>query len=119
MAASHRLQSLSNHWHSIMDSLVHRLAVARSADNPQLMDLLEQERQQLAELYPQPKVQGWWKSLGKGLLPNFSCSELKINHYQNGSDQWWYITDPRNGQCISAASEAELRLWIAENYQGR
>ena len=119
MTASHRLQSLSNHWASIRDSLAHRLEVARSADNPQLVALLEQEQQQLAKLYPQPKVPGWWESLGEGLLPNFSCSELKINHYQNGSDQWWYISDPRDGQCISAASEAELCLWIAENYQGR
>jgi hypothetical protein len=43
----------------------------------------------------------------------------QIHKFAHGRDLWWYTFDPRTGQCIYADSEAELRLWIEQNYQGR
>ncbi len=46
-------------------------------------------------------------------------SELQVHQFMNGSDLMWYAFDPRTGQSVYADSEAELRIWIEDNYYGR
>jgi hypothetical protein len=115
-------QALAQHQANLMASLAHRLEIARASHNSQLIELLEQERRQITFNAPQTRrsQQGWLKSLIKDFVRLFSGnSELQVEQFVNGSDQWWYAFDPRTGDCVYADSEAELRLWIKENYQGK
>lgn len=114
------VQSLNKHWDSMMTSLAHRLEVAHANHNVQLVAQLEQERAQLAHsVLEHPPSTGWLQTLSQWLTNRFIYPVIEVNQYQNGSDQWWYAFDPRTGQWVYADSEAELRLWIKENYQGR
>ena len=45
-----------------------------------------------------------------------SRSELQVQQFVNGSDAWWYAYDPQAGNWVYADSEAELRIWIEQNY---
>ncbi len=60
------------------------------------------------------------KKLQKSLVEAFAHrNELQVRQFVNGSDMMWYAFDPTTGQCVYADSEAELRLWIEQNYQGK
>jgi hypothetical protein len=60
------------------------------------------------------------KKFQKALIEAFAHrNELQAHQFVNGSDMMWYAFDPTTGQCVYADSEAELRIWIEENYQGK
>ncbi len=59
------------------------------------------------------------KKFQKSLVETFAHrNELQVHQFANGSDLLWYAFDPMTGNCIYADSEAELRVWIDQNYQG-
>lgn len=106
-----------------MASLAHRLDVARTTNNAHLVALLEQERQQVALNDTAGAVQtqrNWWTTITQFVVKQlFGGSELQVCEIVDGRDRWWVASDPQTGQFVYADSEAELRLWIEENYQGR
>ena len=114
---------LNRHEDSIMASLAHRLQVAKAANNARLVALLEQEKQQVTpvrscDVAPSPK--SWWLTTVQRITQLlFGGASLQVCEIVDGSDRWWVASDPRTGQVVYADSEAEMRLWIEENYQGR
>jgi hypothetical protein len=114
---------LDRHHDSIVASLNHRMEVARANCNTGLVALLERERQQVApaaSVRPAPVERHWWQAITQAVANKlFGGSTLQVSEIVDGSDRWWVASDPRTGQFVYADSEAELRLWIEENYQGR
>ncbi len=114
---------LNRHQDSMMASLAHRLQVARAANNARLIALLEQEKQQVtsvrsSDVASSPKR--WWLTTVQRITQVlFGGTSLQVCEVVDGSDRWWVASDPRSGQVVYADSEAEMRLWIEENYQGR
>ena len=103
----------------MMTSLAHRLEAARVASNLPLIEQLEQERLQITDTVASGR-RPWWQVLQENLAEAlFGSTELKVHEFTNGSDRWWYAIDPRTGRYVYADSDAELRLWIRENYRGR
>ena len=115
-------QTWSRHQDSMMASLTRRLEAARVAQNFQLVELLEQEKQQLSKTALSrslPVRSNWLQSLNQRVAEIlFGGTTLQVNRFANGSDLWWYAIDPQTGRYVYADSEAELRLWIQQNYQG-
>jgi hypothetical protein len=117
-------QLLATHQAHMLASLRHRLEIAREANNLQLVEQLEREKQQIAPDAPQYRISeslSAWLSSIRQSIANVIAAEpnLEVRQFGNGSDRWWYAFDPRTGDCVYADSEAELRVWIKENYQGR
>ncbi|MBW4691460.1 MAG: hypothetical protein KME27_06790 [Lyngbya sp. HA4199-MV5] len=114
---------LEQHQNSIMASLAHRLDVARANNNAHLVALLERERQQVAPKSAAstvPTRHHWWTALSTFVVNRlFGGSELQVCEIVDGRDRWWVASNPQTGELVYADSEAELRLWIEENYQGR
>jgi hypothetical protein len=115
---------LSRHRDNIMASLTQRLQRARNANDLQLVQLLEQEKQQIEQEVTQLEAASrspWLSSIQHWLNSIlFGNAELQVSQFVDGdSDEWWYAFDPQTGRCVYADSEAELRLWIKNNYQGR
>ncbi len=114
--------ALTSHYDSMMASLAHRLDVARRSNNAPLIQLLEKEKQFVADTAAEnaPRSRGhWFKSLTQAVTEAFfGRAELQVYEMVDGRDRWWVATDS-TGQCVYADSEAELRLWIKENYQGK
>lgn len=116
-------QSLTKQRDTLLRLLSHRLEIAKASRNFQLIELLEQEKQQLitdkalpkASKSPITQLNDWVQKLLHAISRN---TELEAFQFQNGSDLWWYAFDPRTGRCVYADSEAELRLWIETNYTG-
>jgi hypothetical protein len=109
----------NKHQASMMASLAHRLEAARVASNLPLIEQLEQERLQITDTVASER-RPWWQALQENLAEAlFGGTELKVHEFTNGSDRWWYAIDPRTGRYVYADSDAELRLWIRENYRGR
>ncbi|MBW4473629.1 MAG: hypothetical protein KME45_25120 [Stenomitos rutilans HA7619-LM2] len=106
-----------------MASLAHRLDVARANNNPHLVALLEREEQQVAPQKTTGAVQlhrNWWTTMTQFVANRlFGGSELQVCEIVDGRDRWWVASNPQTGQFVYADSEAELRLWIEENYKGR
>ena len=128
---SNDTQLLAKHQTSMLASLSHRLDVARASNNSQLVELLEREQQQvISRSHSQNghynslrslvnRVVKQLNALKNQLMPAAHSSQLHVSHFVNGSDEWWYAFNPQTGHCVYADSEAELRLWIKENYQGK
>lgn len=119
----HAPQFLAQHQVNMMTSLAHRLEVARATNNFQLVELLERERQQISAgtshispLWNGDRLKDFVQSIIKAIAHR---SELQVQQFINGSDRWWYAFDPQTGNSVYADSEAELRLWIRDNYRGR
>lgn len=115
---------LAKRQESLLTSLSHRLEVARATRNFELIELLEQEKRQMTATQAHHNSQ--WSlfvhfTILKQHLTNAIApkSALQVSQFVNGSDRWWYIFDPRTASYIYADSEAELKLWLKENYQGR
>jgi hypothetical protein len=111
----------NRHYDSMMASLSRRLEVARVAKDSRLVELLEQEKRQISTALPQsqPGRSNWVQTLKQKLADlAFGGTELRVCRFANGSDLWWYAIDPQTGHYVYADSEAELRLWIQQNYQG-
>ncbi|MBD2080148.1 hypothetical protein [Leptolyngbya sp. FACHB-17] len=105
-----------------MAVLAHRIEAAQAAHNTQLIELLEWEKQQLGQaITPNRGSLATRFNAFKQRVTNAFArkSELQVYQYEQGSDWWWYAFDPRTGDCVYADSEAELRLWIEQNYRGR
>ena len=119
----HNRPQSDKHQDSIMASLNHRLEVARANRNVNLVALLEHERQQVAPIAASSVARSgrnWWQTITQSINNwLFGGSTLQVTEIVDGSDRWWLASDPRTGQLVYADSEAELRLWIEENYQGR
>lgn len=115
-------QALDRHLDSMMASLARRLEVARAANDSQLVKLLEREKQQVASPATKRDEQrspAWLKTFKQAVAAITGGSKPQVCQFANGSDRWWYAIDPQTGHCVYADSEAELRLWIKENYQGK
>ncbi len=114
-------QDSDQHSQSMRTSLAHRLEVARAANNLQLIRLLEYEQQQIVsstlvtQNNPLGHFQQWIAGFKQAVNSLFRSSKPKIHQFNNGSDRWWYTTDPRTGRYVYAESEAELQLWIKEH----
>jgi hypothetical protein len=112
-------QGFDKHSESIRVSLAHRLEVARAANNLQLIRLLEQEQQEIVGSTPVTQSSShllkWMLGLKQSVSSLFRSSKPKIHQFSNGSDRWWYTTDPETGRYIYAESEAELQLWLQEH----
>jgi len=117
-------QVIARHRDSMMASLARRMEVAQSRNDFRLVELLEQEKAQIAA---DANTNGILRSLAAGLKTLqqrlvravFGGAELQVHEFGIGSDHWWYAFDPQTGQTVYADSEAELRLWIEANYQGK
>ncbi|UBF24145.1 hypothetical protein K9N68_20760 [Kovacikia minuta CCNUW1] len=57
------------------------------------------------------------QGVAKALL--MGNADPQVHQFRSCRDLFWYTFDPRTGQTIYADSEAELRLWIEQNYYGR
>lgn len=106
-----------------MAALAHRIEVAKANNNLLLVQLLEQEKQQVDPPAPTASARlRWWTAL-RQVMAQLSAlmghTRLEVLEFANGSDHWWYAFDPETGRCVYADSEAELRLWIKENYHGK
>lgn len=122
-------ETFAKHQESMLASVSHRLEVAKASNDRRLIELLERERQQLESGYSVPEsstqvLNAGIKAIVAPLLSRLQNwfaqrSALQVSQFVNGSDQWWYAFDPQTGKFVYADSEAELRLWIKENYQGR
>ncbi len=120
---------LAQHQDNIMASLAHRLEVAKATNNRHLVELLEQEKKQIAaDVSPDHNAlsrdherQPDWVQRLKGFVQAIAgtADTLQVSEFVNGSDRWWYAFDPQTGNCVYADSEAEMRLWIEQNYQGK
>lgn len=125
---SNSSELLARHQSNMMASLARRLEAARARNNSQLIELLERERQQIAApLHPEAPAErshspadSWWNRLTQAIGQLLSGQgTLEVSQLACGSDRWWYAFDPQTGNCVYADSEAELRLWIKENYRGK
>jgi hypothetical protein len=119
----HDRHLLNKHQDSMIASLNHRLEVARANRNTNLVALLEREQQQVL-----PRVasnvtrsgRNWWQTITQTITNQlFGGAALQVSEIVDGSDRWWVASDPQTGQLVYADSEAELRLWIEEHYQGK
>ncbi len=116
------------HQDNMMASLSRRLESAKAANDLRLVALLEQERQQIGLSSVQEDVfqasflkslLSAFQTLGRDLVRAISGNGgLEVHEFTSGRDHWWYAFNPQNGKWVYADSEAELRLWIKENYQG-
>jgi len=113
----------ARHQANIVASLTHRLDVARATNNVQLIELLEREKRQVVRETKTRRISqasvSWLETLKQTVDRFFfGSTKLQAMEYVDGyGDRWWYAFDPRTGQCVYADSEAELRLWIENNYQ--
>ena len=117
-------QLLATHQVNMLAPLAHRLKIAKETNNLQLVEQLEREKQQIAPDAPGHRISkslsAWFSSIRQSIANAIAAeSNLEVRQFGNGSDRWWYAFDPRTGDCVYADSEAELRVWIKENYQGR
>lgn len=112
------------HQRSMMKSLTNRLQVARATRNTELVEKLEQEKQQLA---PNARTQAClrfaescWEAVKQGVSQMlWNSSTLQVHEFSCGSDRWWYTFDPSTGECIYADSEIELRILAQKNCRAR
>jgi hypothetical protein len=99
------------HQASIFSSLAHRLEIARENQNLQLLSLLEQERQQLAQ--NPPKSSGLLKGFWNWLMPPM---EISIDLIPTSSGDFiWCGYDPRTSETRYGETEADMVDWLEEN----
>lgn len=99
------------HQASIFSSLAHRLEIARANQNFQLLSLLEQERQQLAQnpLKSSGVFRGFWNWLIQPM-------EISIDLIPTGSGNLiWRGYDPRTGETRYGETEADMVNWLEQN----
>jgi hypothetical protein len=99
------------HQASIFSSLAHRLEIARTNQNFQLLSLLEQERQQLAQNSPKSSglIKGFWNWL-------IQPTEISIDLIPTGSgDLIWRGYDPTTGETRYGETEADMVNWLEQN----
>lgn len=119
--AGGRSGQVDPHRASMLASLEHRLEVARSRQDAQLIALLEKERREILAEAPlqglKARLQAWWSQLSTAIA---NRDQLQVNEMQDGEGHcWWRAYDPNSGHEVYTDSETELLLWIEEHYTGR
>ena len=117
-------QISAQHQATIAASLARRLAVAKVAQNTQLVTLLEQEQQQLdhkrrplALLTLAEQVKQAWHSWLEALDRH---SQLSVKQVVGESGlTFWYAYDPQTGKSLYAESSSEVVKWIEDNHLGQ
>jgi len=115
----------AQHQATIAASLAHRLAVAKVAQNNQLITLLEQEQRQLdrasnrllglSELVAHVKRawHSWLDALDRQ-------SQLSVKRVVGESGMtFWHAYDPQTGKSLYAESSSEVVKWIEDNRLGQ
>ncbi len=115
----------AQHQATIAASLAHRLAVAKAAQNSQLITLLEQEQHQLdrasnrtlslSELGAAIKQawHSWLDTLDRQ-------AQLSVKRVVNESGiVFWHAYDPQTGKSLYAESSSEVVKWIEDNHLGQ
>ncbi len=117
-------QISAQHQATIAASLARRLAIAKAAQNAQLITLLEQEQQQL-DHNPHPltllaladQVKQIWQSWLDALDRH---SQLSVKQVVGESGLvFWYAYDPQTGKSLYAESSSEVVKWIEDNHLGQ
>ncbi len=111
--------SYKKHLTSMWESLEHRIAVARSNQNTELLAMLELEKSAIAPyrvatkmIAPVNPVDSLWQGLRSFLFPK---SEITIKQVcDRAGNQWWYAYNPSTGQAIYADNDSEMRMWIEQ-----
>ncbi len=114
----------AQHQATIAASLARRLAVAKAAQNTQLLTLLEQEQQQLdRKSYPLnlaalvAQVKQVWHSWLNALDRH---SQLSVKQVVGESGiTFWHAYDPKTGKSLYAESSSEVVKWIEDNGLGQ
>lgn len=112
------------HLSSMVDSLSHRLEVAKACHNEQLTALLEHEYEQLmgdrkAVIYASSNpLKAWVQQLWDNFADTVpSLYQLQVT--QVADDQghaYWSVYYPKTGQRLVTESEAEMQDWIKQHY---
>ncbi len=110
----------AQHQATIAASLARRLAVAKAAQNTQLLTLLEQEQQQLdRESHPLnllALVKQVWHSWLDALDRH---SQLSVKQIVSNGITFWHAYDPKTGKSLYAESSSEVVKWIEDNDLGQ
>lgn len=112
----------AQHQATIAASLAHRLAVAKAAQNNQLVALLDQEQRQLdrtsnrvlglSELAA--NVKRTWHSWLDALDRH---TQLSVKRVVGESGMiFWHAYDPQTGKSLYAESSSEVVKWIEDNH---
>ncbi|XGW00204.1 MAG: hypothetical protein ACAF41_14860 [Leptolyngbya sp. BL-A-14] len=112
------------HLSSMVDSLTHRLEVARACHNDQLTALLEREYEQLmgerkAVLRASSNsVKAWLQSLWDNLADTVpSLYQLQVSQVADGKGHtYWSVYYPKTGEQLITESESEMQDWIKKHY---
>ena len=112
------------HLSSMVASLAHRLEVARASHNVQLTALLEREYEQLTveqqavSFGSSNGMQAWFQRLWNNLADTMpSLYQLQITQTINDNGhECWSVYYPKTGQRLVTESEAEMQIWIKQNY---
>jgi hypothetical protein len=106
--------SFAQHQANILKSITYRLEVARLTHNSQLVELLEQEQRQ-SELERVSVVPFLLIRLRR-IIQQIFHHEQPIYEWHDGTDHSWFTFDPITSQAVWGESEAELRLWLKEQW---
>lgn len=110
----------AQHQATIAASLARRLAVAKAAQNTQLLTLLEQEQQQLnRESHPLnllALINKVWHSWLDALDRH---SQLSVKQIVSNGITFWHAYDPKTGKSLYAESSSEVVKWIEDNDLGQ
>lgn len=117
---TNKVELWDKHHANVIASLNHRLAIAKANQDQHLVELLEQEQKQIAgdvESHPgslQQHLAILWDDLVT-LVRGDSNLRVWQSVDQQG-DRWWCAYNPQTGQSVYAESEAEMQIWIEQNY---
>lgn len=108
------------HHENVVASLNHRLAIAKANQDQRLVELLEQEKRQIAgdidrqSGFLRQHLVTLWQDVGSLIRGD---SSLKVwQTVDSLGDQWWCAYDPTTGQSMYTDSETEMRIWIESNH---
>lgn len=109
------------HQENITASLNHRLEVAKATQNTTLVELLEREQKEISGDAADHPFSSWSHNLTTLWhdLVTLVTGDARLQVWQSvdeRGDRWWCAYNPQTGQSVYADSEAEMRLWIEQNY---
>lgn len=119
-AHPHEKNLFEQHHANLVASLNRRLDVAIANHDQGLIDLLEQERKQIA--VDSDRSSGSVTQQLATLWEDFTAlirgdSQVRVwQAVDSQGDRWWCAYNPQTGDSIYADSETELRHWIEQNY---
>jgi hypothetical protein len=112
------------HLSSMVASLAHRLEIARACHNVQLTALLEREYEQLTveqqavSSGSSNAMKAWFQRLWDSFADTMpSLYQLQITQtIDDNGHECWSVYYPKTGQRLVTESEAEMQIWIKQNY---